>query len=87
MRPSIWSRYGKNLGDPRYDQEDDQFAKYSHTPLNLRSHLVFLVKFLLNLITTHKMASLKNIITSLRMIVLCYSYSGYHQNDTLELLP
>ena len=29
------------------------------------------------------MASLENIVTRLRIIVLCYSYSAYQQNDTL----
>ena len=48
---------------------------------------VVIVKFLLNQITTHKIASLENIVTRLRIIVLCYSYSAYHQNHTLELLP
>ena len=48
---------------------------------------VLAVKFLLNQITTHKMASLENIVTPIRIIVLCYSYSAYHQNETLELLP
>ena len=33
----------------------------------------------------HKMASLVNIVTRLRIIVLCFSYCAYHQNDTLEL--
>ena len=32
------------------------------------------------------MAGLENIVTRLRIIVLCYSYSAYNQNDTLELL-
>ena len=41
IRASIRRPYGKNLADPRYDQKDDQFAKYCHTPLNLRFHLVF----------------------------------------------
>ena len=45
------------------------------------------MKFLLNQITTHRMVSLENIVTRLTIIVLCYSYSAYHQNDTLELLP
>ena len=40
IRASSWRPYGKNLADPRYDQKDDQFAKYCHTPLNLRFHLV-----------------------------------------------
>ena len=48
---------------------------------------VLTVKFLLNQITTHKMASLESIVANLRIIVLCYSYSAYHQNDNVELLP
>ena len=48
---------------------------------------IFTVTFLLNQITTHKKASLKNIVTRLIIIFLCYSYSAYHQNETLELLP
>ena len=76
-----------------------QFARHCHRPFIERFSLVYLcvsckqhfgvlpVKFLLNQITTHKMASLENIVTRLRIIVVCYSYSAYHQNDTLELLP
>ena len=45
------------------------------------------VKFLLNQCKTHKMASLENVFARLRNIVLSYSYSAYHQKDTLELLP
>ena len=48
---------------------------------------IFTVTFLLNQITTHKKASLKNIVTRLIIIFLCYSYSACHQNETLELLP
>ena len=48
---------------------------------------VLTVKFLLNQSTTHKVAILENIVTRLIIIVLCYSYSAYHHNDTLELLP
>ena len=165
---SIWMPYGKNLADPRQHQKDDQFAKYSHTPLSLRFHLVFWclssnphfgpitlkfllnpitketmtnlqntikrlgiivfwksfandhqsdiqnfyykiraepncgpkygqfpthshkpfsVKFLPNQITTHKMARFENIVKSLGITVLFYSYSAYNQNDTVELLP
>ena len=44
---------------------------------------VFTVKFLLNQFTTHKMNSFEeNIVTRLRIIVLCYSSSAYHQSDT-----
>ena len=48
---------------------------------------VFTKKFLLNQITTEKMVSQKNIVTSLRIIVHCYFYSAHHQNDTLKQLP
>ena len=41
IRASVLNSYGKNVAKPRYDQKDDQFAKYCHTPLNLRIHLVF----------------------------------------------
>ena len=41
IRASICSPYGKNLAEPCYDQKDDQFAKYCHVTLKLRSHLVF----------------------------------------------
>ena len=63
IRASIWSPYGKNLADPRYDQKDDHIAKYCHKPRHLRIHLVFLyllpnrcfgtltLKYLLNPIT------------------------------------
>ena len=143
IRASIWRPYGKNLADPRYDQNDGQFAKYCQTlrnprfqevfccwssvrhfgalTVNLRkphsgpkygpflkhSHRLFIhrfllvylcvsckqhfgvppVKFLLNQITTHKMTSLEKVVTRLRIIVLCYSYSAYDEKDTLELLP
>ena len=33
------------------------------------------------------MVSLENIVTRLTIIVFFYSYSAYHQNQTLELLP
>jgi len=48
---------------------------------------VLILKFLLNQISTHNMASLENIITRLRIMVLCSSYSAYQQSDTLKLLP
>ena len=76
-----------------------QFAKHCHRSLIHRFLLCYLclsckqhfgvltVKCFLNQITTHKMASLENIVTRLRIIVLCYSFSACHQNYTLELLP
>ena len=91
IRTSIWRHYGKNLAKPRYDKKDDQFAKYCHTPLNLRIYLVFwclslnrhfktlTLKFLLNPITKETMTNLQNTVKCLRIIVLCYSYSAYHQ--------
>ena len=81
IRASIWSPYGKNLAEPRYDQKDDQFAEYCHTPINLRFHLVFwclssnrhfgtlTLKFLLNPITKETMNNLKNTVTRLKIIV------------------
>ena len=99
IRATFWSSYYKIRAEPHSGPNYGQFAKHSHRPFIHRFPLVYLcvsckqhfgvltVKFLLNQITTHKMASLENIVTSLRIIVLCYSYSAYHQNDTLELSP
>ena len=144
IKATFWNSYFKILVEPRYEQNDDIFAKYCQTPGNHHFQEVFCcwsserhfgvltikfapnpilaqnmanlqntvtglvihrfplvyfcvsckqhfgvlaVKFLLNQITTHKMASLQNIVTRLTIIVLSYSYSAYHQNDTLELLP
>ena len=90
----LWIRAKTHCG-----QKYGQFLKHSHRPFIHRFPLVYLcvsckqhfgvltVKFLLNQITTYKMASLESIVTSLRTIGLCYSYSAYHQNDTMELLP
>ena len=41
IRTSIWRTNGKNLADSRFAQKDFQFARYCHTPLNLRIQLVF----------------------------------------------
>ena len=99
MKLTLWNSYLKILVKPYYERNHDQFPKYSQTLRDHRSHEVFCwwasewhfglltVKFLLNQITTHKMASLENIVTRLRIIVLCYSYCAYHQNETLELSP
>ena len=98
IRASIRRPYGKNLADPRYDQKDDQFAKYCHTPLNLRFHLVFsflssnrhfrtlTLKFLLNPITKETMTYLQNTVKRLEIIVFWKSFSNDHQSDILEFL-
>ena len=81
MRASIWIPYGKNLAESRYDQKDDQFGMYCHTPLNLRFLLVFwclssnqhfgilIRKFLLNPITKETMTNLQNTFKCLGIIV------------------
>ena len=96
IRASIWSPYGKNLAEPRYDQKDDHFAKFCHTPLNHRFHLVIWclsserhfgavsVKFSLNRITAQKMTNLQNTVRRLIIIVLSLSYDAYHQSVTLS---
>jgi len=84
IRASIWSPYGKNFAEPRYDQTDDQFAKYCHTPLSLRFHILswnrhfgtLTLKFLLKAITKETMTNLKNTVKRLEIIVL----------DSLDLL-
>ena len=99
IRATFWSSYYKIRAEPHCGPKYGQFAKHSHRPFIHLFPLVYLcvsckqhfgvltVKFLLNQITTYKMASLESIVTSLRTIGLCYSYSAYHQNDTMELLP
>ena len=71
IRASLLILYGKNVAKPRYDQKDDQFAKYFHTPLSLRIDLVFCclssnrhfktltLKFLLKLIIKETMTNLQ----------------------------
>ena len=90
IRASIWSPYGKNVAKPRQDQKDDQCAKYCHTPLNLRIHLVFwclssnrhfgtlTLKLLLNPITKEKMTNLQNIVKRLGIIVFRKFFAADH---------
>ena len=99
IRATFWSSYCEIRAQPHCRPKYGPFSKHCQRPFIHRFPLLYLcvsckqhfgvlpVKFLLNQITTHKMASLENIVTSLRIIVLCYSYSAYHQNDSLELLP
>ena len=99
IKQTLWNSYLKILVKPHYERNHEQFPKYSQTLRDHRSHEAFCwwasewhfglltVKFLLNQITTHKMASLENIVTRFRIIVLCYSYCAYHHIDTLELSP
>ena len=72
IRVSFCTSYGKNLAELHYQPNEGQFAKYCPTPRNHRFPLVFwcvsckqqfgalTVKFLLDQIMTHTMASLKN---------------------------
>ena len=95
----ILELYSKIRAKPHCGSKYAQFLKHCHKPFIHRFPLVYLcvqrkqhfgvltVKFLPNQITTHKMARFENIVTSLRITVLFYSYSAYNQNDTLELLP
>ena len=90
IRASIWSPYGKNVAEPRQDQKDDQCAKYCHTPLNLRIHLVFwcfsskghfgtlTLQFLLNPITNETMTNLQNTIKHFKIIVFRKSFGSDH---------
>ena len=98
IRASSWRPYGKNLADPRYDQKDDQFAKYCHTPLILRFHLFFLflssnghyrtltLKIFLNPIMKETMTYLQNTVKRLGIIVFRKSFANDHQSDILEFL-
>ena len=99
IRATFWSSYSENGAKHHFGLKYGQFAKHCHRRFIHRFPLVYLCvlckqkfgvfseKFLVNEITTHKMASLENIVTGLTIIVLCYSYSAYHQNDTLKDLP
>ena len=98
IRASIWSPYGKNVAKPRQDQKDDQCAKYCHTPLNLRIHLVFLcssskghfgtltLKFLFNPIRKETRTNLQNTVKRFKIIVFRKSFAADHQSAVLELL-
>ena len=97
IRASIWRPYGKNLADPRQHQKFDQFAKYSHTPLSLRFHLVFWclssnphfgplpLKFLLNPITKETMTNLQNTVKRRGIIVLRKCFAADYQCDILHV--
>ena len=99
IRATVWTFYSENGAEHHFGLKYGQFAKHCHRRFIHRFPLVYLCvlckqqfgvfteKFLVNEITTHKMASLENIVTRLIIIVLCYSYSAYHQNDTLKDLP
>ena len=98
IRASLLILYGKNVAKPRYDQKDDQFAKYFHTPLSLRIDLVFCclssnrhfktltLKFLLNPITKETMTNLQNTVKRRGIIVFRKSFADDHQSDILEFL-
>ena len=98
IRASIWMPYGKNLPDTRQDQKDDQCAKYSYTPFNLRIHLVLLflssnrhfgtltLKVLFNPITKKTMTNLQNIVQSIGIVVFRKCFAADYQSAVLELL-
>ena len=95
----FWSSYYRIRAKPNFGPKYGQHAKHCHRPVIHPFPLVFFcilcaqhfgvltVKFLLNQNTTHMMDNLQNNVTRLRIIVLYYSYSAHHQNDTCELFP
>ena len=98
IRASICSSYGKYLPELRYDQLDEQLAKYCHTPLNLCFYLVFwcllsnrpfgtvTLKLLLNPITKATITNLQNTMKRNGIIVFRKCFAADHQSDILELL-
>ena len=98
IRASLLNSYGENIAKPRYDQKDDKFAKYCHTPLNLRIYLVFwcflsnrhfgtlTLKFLFNPITNETMTNLQNTVKRLGIIVFRKCFAAHHQSDILDFL-
>ena len=95
----FWRFYYRIRAKPNFGPKYGQHAKHCHRPVIHPFPLVYFcvscvqhfgvltVKFLLNQITTHMMDNLQNNVTRLRIIVLYYSYSAHHQNDTWELFP
>ena len=89
IRAPFWSSYCEIPAEPHCAKNMANFHRFPLVYLRVSCNQhsgVFTEKFLRNQITTHKMASLKDIVTRLRIIVHCYSYSAYHQNDTLKHL-
>ena len=89
IRATLLSSYSKNVAKLRYEPKDEQFVIHCfpvvYIGVSCKKHFgVLTLKFVLNQITTHKMASFQTIVTRVRFIVLSYSYSAYHQNDTLK---
>ena len=95
---SFWSSYGKILAESHYEANDNQFAKYCHTPRNNRFQQVFLcwssrrnfwaltVKFPLSPIVAQNMANLKHTVTGLLFTVFRYFVCAYHVSNILESL-
>ena len=98
IRTSIWRHFGKNLAKPRYDQKDDQFAKYCNTPLNLCIYVVFwcllsyrhfktlTLKFLLNPITKETMTNLQKTVKRRGIIVFRKCFAADLHSNILEFL-
>ena len=84
IRAPFWSSYCEIRAEPHCYRPFIHRLPLVYLRVSCNQHSrVFTEKFLRNQITTHKMASLKNIVKRLRIIFHCYSYSAYHQNDTL----
>ena len=76
IKTTFWSSHGENCAQPHCGRRDCQFSKHYHMPLFYRFPLVcccasckqhfgaLTVKFLVNEILTHKVATLKNTVTS-----------------------
>ena len=98
IRTSIWRHFGKNLAKARYDQKDDQFAKYCHTPINLCIYVVFwcllsnrhfqtlTLKFLLNPITKETMTNLQKTVKRRGIIVFSKCFAADLHSNILEFL-
>ena len=93
-----WFHRFRGVNGFTVSQVSDKFAKYCHTPLNLRIHLVFwclssnrhfgtlTLKFLLKHITKETMTNLQNTVKRLGVIVFRKCFAADHQIDVLELL-
>ena len=98
IRARLLSSYSKNIAKPRYDQKDDKFAKYCHTPLNLCIYVVFwcllsnrhfktlTLKFLLNPSTKETMTNLQKTVKFRGIIVFRKCFAADLHSNVLEFL-
>ena len=98
MKTTFWNSYFKTLVKPHYEGNDDQFAKYYHTPWNhrcqevlccwssVRHFAALTIKFPLDPILAQNMANLQDTLTGLILTVFRWSIFAYHVRNILKSL-